>query len=162
MGDENTPENKGGNGDEFEPITSQDELNKVIAKRIERVRAKFADYDDLKAKAAEFDRLSEANKTEIQKAIERADAAERRAAEFEAKEQRATWAADITKGSTVPPNALRGNTREELEEHFKVLAALIPTTPPTRRTATPPGRPAPDGGGSRAAAALRELRRNAG
>lgn len=64
-------------GDEFTPITSQDDLNRIIADRISRERAKFSDYKDLKAKAAKFDELDAANKSEIERAAEKAAAAER-------------------------------------------------------------------------------------
>jgi hypothetical protein len=39
----------------FTPPASQDELNKIISERVARERAKFADYTDLKGKAAKFD-----------------------------------------------------------------------------------------------------------
>lgn len=54
----------------FKAITSQDDLNRVLGDRLERERAKFKDYDDLKAKAAKFDQAEDANKTEIDKARE--------------------------------------------------------------------------------------------
>lgn len=34
---------------------TQDEVNSIIADRLTRERAKYADYDDLKAKAQQFD-----------------------------------------------------------------------------------------------------------
>lgn len=61
---------------QFEPINSQDDLNRVIAERIQRERAKFADYDDLKTKASRFDELDQKNKSELEKATERAAALE--------------------------------------------------------------------------------------
>jgi hypothetical protein len=164
MADEGTPIEGGAKtgpdgAEEFKPITSQDEFDQRLAKRLERERAKFADYDAIKTKAAEFDKVAEANKTELQKALERAEAAEKKAAEFEAKQQHAKWAEEITKDSGVPAAALRGSTREELEEHFKVLKDLVKPTSRTR-TATPIGKPAPhEGEKGRAAAALRDLRR---
>ena len=39
----------------FKPIASQDELDRVISGRIQREKAKFADYDDLKSKVQGFD-----------------------------------------------------------------------------------------------------------
>lgn len=71
-----TSDTTSGAGDEFKPITSQEELNEAIGKRLERERSKFADYDDLKAKAAKLDELDAANKSELEKAEERAAAAE--------------------------------------------------------------------------------------
>lgn len=55
---------------EFAPITSQDEFDRRIAERINRTKAQFKDYADLKQKAEEFDRLQEAQKTETQKQTE--------------------------------------------------------------------------------------------
>lgn len=71
-------------GDEFKPITSQEDLNRVITERINRERSKFADYKDLKAKADKFDELEAANKSEVEKAKEATTAAEQRAAKAEA------------------------------------------------------------------------------
>ena len=73
---EATPE--GGNtsgetpaAEEFKAITSQDELNAVIKDRIDRERAKFSDYKDVKAKAARLDEIEQANQTEAEKAAKR-------------------------------------------------------------------------------------------
>ena len=63
-------------GDEFKAITSQEDLNKIISERVKRVEAKFGDYKDAKTKAAEYDKLAEANKSEIEKATERVTKAE--------------------------------------------------------------------------------------
>ena len=56
---------------EFKPITSQDDLNKVISERVARERAKYADYKDVKAKAAKLDEIEQANQTEAEKAAKR-------------------------------------------------------------------------------------------
>ena len=73
---EATPEGGNNSGetpaaDEFKAITSQEELNKVIADRIKRAEAKFSDYKDLKAKAAKLDEYEQANATEAEKAAKR-------------------------------------------------------------------------------------------
>ena len=59
----------------FSAPSSQEELDRIIQKRIERERSKFADYDDLKAKAAEFEKFEESQKSELEKAQERAERA---------------------------------------------------------------------------------------
>ena len=46
------------------------EMNAIISDRLSRERSKYADYDDLKAKAQQFDAAQEAGKTELQKANE--------------------------------------------------------------------------------------------
>lgn len=100
-----------GDGDGFTPITSQDELNKVIGQRIAKVESKFADYQDLKAKAEKFDEVEESNKSEIQKAQDAARAADERAARAE----QAALRADVAAAKGVPASALTGVTKKELE-----------------------------------------------
>ena len=43
---------------DFEPITTQEELNRVIGERVKRAKEaaaeKYSDYDDLKSRLAEF------------------------------------------------------------------------------------------------------------
>lgn len=76
-GNQTTTDTTSDGGDEFKPITSQDDLNRIIAERISRERSKFSDYADLKAKAEKYDELEEANKSEVERAAEKAAAAER-------------------------------------------------------------------------------------
>ena len=52
---------------------TQDEVNAIIGKRLAEDRAKYADYEALKEKAAKFDEAEEAAKSDLQKATERAD-----------------------------------------------------------------------------------------
>ena len=64
------PENGGG---ENQPAGgsrtfTQDEVNSLMARERRDTQAKFADYDELKAKAARLDAIEEANKSEIEKA----------------------------------------------------------------------------------------------
>ena len=61
-----------------EPRTfTQEQVDKIIADRaIREVRTKYGDYDELKAKAAKFDELDAASKSELDKANERAQKAE--------------------------------------------------------------------------------------
>lgn len=56
----------------FEAITSQEQLDKVLGARLAREREKFADYEELRRKAAEHDAAAEAAKTEAEKAIDAA------------------------------------------------------------------------------------------
>jgi hypothetical protein len=68
----------------FEPITSQEAFDKALGPRLERERGKFADYEDLKEKAGKYDDLEQANKSDLDKANERATTAEAKAAEIPA------------------------------------------------------------------------------
>lgn len=101
----------------FTPITSQEEFDKAIQARIARERAKYQDYDQLKADAAELAKIRESQKTEAEKAAEALAAAEKRAAELELKAARAEVAA--AKG--VPADLLTGSTQAELEASADAL-----------------------------------------
>jgi len=64
--------------------TSQEELNAIIRDRIARERKKYEDYEDLKAAKARLDEIEEANRSELEKAIKRAEKAEEKAANLAA------------------------------------------------------------------------------
>lgn len=97
-------------GKEFTPPSTQEELDQVIQARIARERNKFADYEDVKAKAARLDEIEQANKSETEKQEEifKALQAENEALKLESLRSRV--AAD--KG--VPANLLSGTTEEEI------------------------------------------------
>lgn len=63
-------------GDEFTPPSSQEELNRIIEKRLERERSKFADYDDLRKRAAKLDEIEAEQMSEVERAQKRAEEAE--------------------------------------------------------------------------------------
>ena len=139
---------EGGQSGNYTPPATQADLDRIIADRISRERAKYADYDDIKAKAAEHDAAVEAQKSEAQKAIERAEAAEAKVTAFETREQIAAWKADVAKATGVPAQALAGSTKEELEAHAETLKPLI-TAPDGKKGAigpyVPPEGSAPSG-----------------
>lgn len=92
---------------------TQADVDRIVAERLTRERGKFADYDQLKTKASEFDKLAEAQKTAEQRAAEALTAAETKAA---AAERRALLLEVATeKGlTTAQAKRLVGSTREEL------------------------------------------------
>jgi len=104
----------------FTAPASQEELDRIIQARLDRERKKFADYDDLKTRAAKLAEIESANQTEAEKVQARLDAAEKRASELESKALRAEVAA--AKG--VPVALLTGSTQEELEAAADALIAF--------------------------------------
>lgn len=116
---------------DFKPPATQEELNRIIADRVRRTEAKYAGYADAVKKAEQFDAITEAQKTELQRIQERAEAAERRAEALETRQQVSDWKSEIVadpefKGITA--SVLRGTTREELLAHAAELKALIPAS----------------------------------
>lgn len=112
----------------FEPITSQEQLDKLISSRIARERSKFADYQQLQEKAARFDELEEANKSELQKAQDAlaAETKARTAAQVELLRIQIAGERGLDAKAAA---YLQGGTREELEASADGLAALIGTKP---------------------------------
>lgn len=73
-GSEDAP--KSNEDESFKAITSQEDLDRIVQARVARVEAKYADYDDLKAKWQE---IEDSSKSELEKATARAEAAEQAA-----------------------------------------------------------------------------------
>ena len=141
---------------------TQDQVNAFMAEEKRKTQAGYADYDAIKAKAAEFDKATEANKTELQKERDLRVSAETKVGGYEQRDQVTVWAKEVVKGSNIPADVLRGSTKEELEAHFEQLKVIAaPPAPLTKRTAVPAGKSDKDDGGSRAVAALRQYRQSA-
>ena len=121
-----TPDNT--EGTESLP-TSQEELDAIISRRLKKERIKNAEqlseYESLKQKAEEYDKMTEAAKTDLEKAIERAEKAEAKAQEYEKAQERARLVQEIANETGVPADLLRGDTHEELEAHANQLKPLI-------------------------------------
>lgn len=101
-----------------EPKTfTQEDVNRIVAGRI----AKYADYEELKAKAAKFDEAEEASKSELQKTAERADKLQ---AELDSMKKAAKIQSireEAAKESGVPANLLTGETKEDCLEQAKAI-----------------------------------------
>lgn len=103
-----------------EKTFTQAEVNSILANERRKLSERFADYEQLKAKAAEAD----ASKSDLQKLADRVTAAETRAADAEAKQLRAEVAQ--AKGLTAAQaKRLSGATKEELEADADELLAAF-------------------------------------
>ncbi len=108
---------------EFTPITSQEEMDRIVTARLSRQAAKFADYGDLKAKAAKFDEQAEANKSDLQKALDRAEAAEKQLGAVEADKTRLAVIAKHQIPAELQ-DLVHGATEDELEKTAERVAGL--------------------------------------
>lgn len=73
-------------GNEGGKTFTQAEVDAIIKKRLARAE-KPSDYDELKAKAAKYDELEEANKSELQRITEERDSLTKQLADFKAAEE---------------------------------------------------------------------------
>jgi predicted nucleic acid-binding Zn-ribbon protein len=103
---------------------TQAELDAVVKDRLKREREKYSDYEDLKAKAAKFDEAEEANKTELQKATERAKALEDELNGLKEAEKLRTMRAEVAKETGIPANLLTGSTEDECKAQAEAIKAF--------------------------------------
>ena len=80
-GGSDTGEQQQDNGGKPERTFTQDDLDKAVRDRLNREKAKFADYGDLKAKADQLDQLTAAQKTAEQRAADDLAKAQKAAAD---------------------------------------------------------------------------------
>lgn len=102
----------------FRAPESQEELDRIIQKRIDRERAKFADYDDIKTKFDSASTELEAAKAELAEASKgagRVSELEAAVAAAEKRAERAEVAAEVASAKGVKLRYLSGSSREELE-----------------------------------------------
>lgn len=118
---ENTP--AAGRPQEERTFT-QSEMNAIIQDRLSRERAKYADYDALKDKAAKFDAAAEANKTDLQKATERADALQKRVDAFERADTLRGIRQKVASDTGVPMDLLTAETEESCTAQAKAILAF--------------------------------------
>ena len=69
---------------EPERTFTQAEMDAIIGDRLKRERAKYADYEELKGKAQQYDAAQEAAKSDLEKAVEERDALKARLDKLEA------------------------------------------------------------------------------
>jgi len=111
---------------------TQAELDSIVKERLKRDRERYADYDELKAKAEKFDAAEEASKSELQKAVERAEALKAELDGIRAEQARQSLVAQVAKDSGVDPEllaAMRGTTEDEVRAHAELLKAKIAAVP---------------------------------
>lgn len=128
-------EGGGDNGGKPENQTfSQADVDRIVRERLGRERSSKADYDDLKAKAAELDKLRDAQASESEKAINKATKETEARVRGQLEPQMARLEVAIAKG--LPPELgakvlsaakrLVGGTREELEADAKEFFEAAP------------------------------------
>lgn len=107
--DDNQPVNEAPPAKTF----TQEELNSVIESRLARERAKYADYDELKAKA-------DGSKTEMERLSEKLQALETENATNRVKALRA----DVASTKSVPAALLTADNKEDLEAQADAILAF--------------------------------------
>lgn len=103
---------------------TQAELDAIVADRLARERAKYPDYESLKAKAAKFDAAEEAGKSELQKANETAAALKTELDGLKKANQLRDLRASVAREKGVPEALLNGDTEEACKAQADAIIAF--------------------------------------
>lgn len=103
---------------------TQAELDAIVAERLARERAKYPDYESIKAKAAKFDAAEEAGKSELQKANERAAALKTELEGLKKANQLRELRANVAREKSVPEALLTGETEEACKAQADAILAF--------------------------------------
>lgn len=125
---------------------TQTEMNAIIQERVARERGKYADYDDLKAKAAQYDEAQEASKSDLQKAVERANTLQTQLDALNKANEVAGIRSKVAGATGVPAELLSGDTEEACTAQAEaILKFAKPTAYPSVKDG---GSPTKTSGGS--------------
>ena len=100
---------------------TQAEVDAIVGERLKRDRTKYADYDALKAKADKFDAMEEQNKTDLQKATERADSLQAELDNIKNANKIRDIRSKVAEETGVPANLLTGETEEDCKEQAQAI-----------------------------------------
>lgn len=123
MADENTsanntatPPETGASADKSPRTFSQDDVNRLIDERLKREREKYADYTDLKAKAAKWQEHEDAQKSELEKLQAQIADWQNRATQAETARKQT-----LVKSSVMAEAAKQGVPADRLDAAYKLL-----------------------------------------
>ena len=99
----------------FQPITSQAALDEIIKTRITRERAKYAGFEDYRAKAAEYETFKATTGAELETAKTQLASAQAELAAYKAKAERDAWNAQVAQESGLPVQLVAAFAADSLE-----------------------------------------------
>ena len=107
-----------------EKTFTQAEVDAIVSDRLKRERSKhaeYADYDALKEKAEKYDAMEAANKSELEKSIERATALQAELDTLKSENAVRDLRAKVAEETGVPANLLTGTTEDDMREQASAI-----------------------------------------
>lgn len=104
-----------------EKTFTQAELDAIVTERLSREKKKYEGFDELREKAKKFDEIEEANKSELEKATERAKALEAELDGMKKAETLRTMRESVAKELNVPASLLHGEDEDSCKEEAKAI-----------------------------------------
>lgn len=129
---------------ETEKTFTQSELDSIVSDRLARERNKYADYATLKEKAEAYDKYTEENKTELQKANDRADAFKKELDGLRNEITTRSIREKVSNDTGVPMTLLTETTEEGCRAQAEAIKAYAkPPYPRVQDGGELPGQPKP-------------------
>ena len=110
---------------------TQEELEFEVAKRLTRERSKYSDYEALKEKAAKLDEIEEKNKTELERATEKATRLEEELNGLKKQREVSSIREKVGKEMGVAADLLTMDTEEDCRAQAQKLLAWHKSNPAT-------------------------------
>lgn len=111
-----------------EPVTTQEQLDKIVKDRLERerekVRSEFSDYEDLKARSLKLDELEKNGSEELKKALAEVDNLK---GELQTRDKNAElqkMRKQVAKDTGVPEDLIQGADEESMKTFAEAVAAF--------------------------------------
>lgn len=110
---------------------TQAELDEIVKGRLKKESAKYADYEALKEKASKLDEIEEANKTELQKATERAESLQKQLDELTKASEVRNIRDKVASDTGVPASLLTADTEDDCRKLAEQILAFAQKPVPT-------------------------------
>ncbi len=101
-----------------EKTFTQADVDRIVTNRL----ARYSDYEELKAKASKYDEAEEANKSELQKALDRANELQTKLDGLEKANAVRQIRDEVSQATGIPVSLLTGNTKEDCEAQARAIA----------------------------------------
>jgi hypothetical protein len=102
----------------FKPITTQEELDRIVGRRVTNLKSRYSDYDDIKGRATS----AEARATDAEERLSKAEA---KLSEIEAVRVRANTIEELAACFDIPVGILETISDDELEGYAETIAPIL-------------------------------------
>lgn len=102
---------------------TQEDVNKIVETRVHKERKRFADYEELKAKAQKFDEMDGASNEELLKERQRADELQSQLDALIEQNAIRSTKEKVSSETGVPANLLTGNDEETCRAQAEAIKA---------------------------------------
>lgn len=117
-------------GSTYTPPATQADLDRIVENRLQRERAKYANYDQYKADSEKLGNVV-AERDNIKNQLATANS---ELAELKGEKQVREWAQEVSQETGVPADVIRGNTKEEMLAHAQSLEKYVSVSAPVVRS----------------------------